>query len=682
MANITEEEFQDILENCNWKDNGEVSKLVTASYTNVKFNEQVIEKHVLNPVGAMNYFEGFFGTDIWPDGQGTDEIREFATDPYIPYSYEHFIRRMQICDPSLANECDMDYCQIPEGGRGTLPGIEMYAWGFQTQRDCIKNIRSIRDFQYWAGRVIAAREAVDNQVMNMFYSLAAIRTAGHKVVLQGKRDENGRLVPIASSNPRNALRAFSYNYMEKLFPAVTNPNDIMPLSLSVLDRLARTWTNMGGIGCPKPVATGDRGQFVWEIWYGDDFYGEHYYNNADYFEKIKMTMPAKMFAGYSLFDTQTREVLGNWVAKPVYNLPRFTESTEGGIIPVDSHENVPIEVGYEPVMSEDWENAAFGLFLIPSAKQGSILKRPILTKSGQGIPIMPTGDGQWRIRNDFDKACNYHRNKPYSEKDYEMGFRMDNPDGGYAGIYRRRVFRIDPANECNLAPIIPKAPTDLQCDIVTIGCGDNKKRHQASITQTDFSKAVLCTAIPCGTPGDNAAPYLYRVKIEREGNKVNFDSLGCVCGSTITILINDGNGAFARQQDAVLKDNSLAYPYGYYWIELTTKLADGECIKGIICQDDTPDLGNVVDGWDNTMEGFEDIADATVRFLLDSALECDDGDDVVIRYYDENNTLLDTVNGTISIADPAHYLYDITSAEPDWVYNFKENQVKITVTCD
>jgi len=668
---MTVAEYRDQLAACNFRVPEQVSNLVTSSYTNVMFNKMVVQKHLKNAVGAYNYFSGFFNTGMWADGQGTDEVREYATDVYIPYTFSHFVRTMQLCDPNNANECNTDYCKVPQGGRGTLPGIYMYKWGFETERDCIANIRSIRDFEFWASQVTKARTQVDEQVMNMFYTMAAIKTAGHKVVFQGERNSAGQLMPVYSANARNPFRSFNYNYMEELFPAAI-PETMVPMDIQYLEKLARHWTQFQN---GNEIARGSRGQLIWELWYGDDYYQEQAINNADYMEKIKLTEPANLFAGYSL-QSNPREVIGNWATKIMPWLPRFAPSTGGGIIPVDSMEAVPIEVNNEFVPSREFDNAPIGLALIASKKQGTVLKRPALTKSGAGFPILPiTGDGGWMIRNDYDKDCNKDLNQPYSQKRFEMGFRMDDPDAAMAILYRRRLFNLRPTNECDLAPIFSVAPKEVDCSLTNIGCEDNKKRASESVTQTDFSKAVICNSVSCGSDT------LIRIKVERIANQPAFNSLGCECGDTVDALVYDEDGVFVRSQTAVVQDLSLIFPYGYAWIELGQALEAGECIKGILCRDNTPWLGNVIDSWDSTDEGFEDLVG--VRFMLDSQLgSCDVGDNVVVRFYDAAGTLLGTDNSvTIAEADHAHYLYRVTGLTDDLKVQYP-TQASVTVDCD
>ena len=145
---MTEAEYIAQLEGCNWNSGAEVSKLITASHTNVMFNDKVMEMQIANPMGAQNFFSGFFGSEVWQDGQGHDEVREYATDPFIPFTFSHFAHRMDVCDPKLANRCDMDLCTVPEGGRGTMPGMEWFTWGFalSSPDPCLLDVQNSPDF--------------------------------------------------------------------------------------------------------------------------------------------------------------------------------------------------------------------------------------------------------------------------------------------------------------------------------------------------------------------------------------------------------------------------------------------------------------------------------------------------------------------------------------------------------
>jgi len=672
---MTSEEYKAALIACDFRDPNQVSELVTSTHTNVKFNEKVEQRLFQNPAGGCNYFTGFFGTEVWEDGQGQNLKREFYTDPYIPLTFSHFVKTMQVCDPNLANECDTTYCDVPEGGRGTLPDISMFKWGLKTPRDCIANIRHIKDFYDWARKIIRGRELMDEAVINLFYTFSAIRTLGHKVLLQGERDANNNLVPIANDNPRNPFRGFAYNYMEELFPRPTNLNDVLPLTTDILDIVSRHWTQF-----PKSnhVATGGRGELIFEFWYPDDWYQAEAIHNPDYMEKLKVMMPSNLFAGYSQ-NPNAREVIGNWAMRCMPWLPRFTESTQGGLIMVDTHENVPIEVGSEAVGARNFENAPFGIAMSPSPDQGKILRRPDLTHSGAGFPIQAiTGGGDWMIRNDYDKDCNEDLNKPFSKKRYEMGFMMDNPDSSLGVLFRRRKFRLKPLNDCDLAPIFPVEPNTVDCAFTPIGCEDNKRRADDSITAQSDTKQVVCSAAACGN--GESAPYLFWVKVEHKALSPGFNSLGCDCGSNVTLFVYDEEGAYDRQVTGVVKANKFAHPENYHLVETQEDLGEGHCIKGIVCEDSTPLQANVINCWDESDEGYEVLA-GDIQVIVDSPIGCEVGDPVTVSYYDADGVVLGTTAGTLAVANHEQYTYQISSVVEGFACSAFETQAAMGVSC-
>lgn len=672
---MTNQEYKDLLKSCNFRDPDQVSKLVTSSHTQIRFNKKVQERQLSNPAGASNYFTGFFGTEVWPDGQGQTLEREFYTDPYLPVTFSHFVKTMQVCDPNLANECHTDYCDIPEGGRGTLGPPVMYKAGFKTPRDCIANIRHIDSFYYWARKAVAGREKVDEQITNLFGTFAVIRTLGHKVVLQGTENANGEIEPVPNANPRNPFGMFAYNYMEELFPRASNLETIVPLTIDILQILARRW---GQFPEGNSVATGPRGEPIYEFWYPDDWYLDAVINNPDYMEKLKILMPSKLFGGYTL-SPNGREVIENWAMRSMPWLPRFTESTEGGLIMVDTHEAIDIEVGQEWVGGRDFLNAPFGLAVLPSPNQGTFLTRPALTQSGAGLPIMPiTGDGNWVIRNDYDKECNPDLNQPYAQKRFEMGFMMNSPSG-MGIIFRRRKMRLQAINTCDFMPIFQKAPNTVNCELTTIGCEDNKRRASDNIMETDTFTWVECSSGICGNT--DTAPFTYWLKVERQaGDKPDRNFLGCDCPSPVYLAIHDENGVYVRQIDGTLVDNRMRWPYDYYWVQTTVELADGECIKGIVCADETPAVGNVIDCWDASTPGHEDLVG--VVYFLDAPLVSGAGvgDAVSIQYFDSAGVSLGTVAGTLAEVTPELNQYRVTSVVVGFDCTMFENQASVVVT--
>lgn len=656
---MTAAEYNELLAQCDFRQPKQVSELVSSTHTEVMFDQKVQERTVKNVYGAYNYFGGLLGKEEWPDGQGMDLVREYYCDPHVPFSFSQFVRQAAICDPNLANECDRDRCKVPEGGRGTLPGFVFFKWGLETERDCIANIRHIRQFRYWAAKVIRSRELIDEQFMNMFYTMAGIHTCGMKVTMQGVRNADGTLSLAGNTNPRNPVRGGLFNYMEEKFMAPTNVHDMVPLTPDTLDALARHWTQF-----PKgnEIARGPRNEPIFEFWYPDDWYRDEAIKHPDFNEKMKIMWPNKMFSGYTNAPGE-REVLGNFAARVMPWLPRLAPTADGELVAVDTHVGVDIEVGKEYVGSLDFENAPIGVAAMVSGKQGTILTRPDLTTSGAGFPIMPiTGNGPWRIRNDYDPTCNKDLNKPYSQKDYEMGVRLDDPGAAIAFLFRRRVFQSRPINECDLAPIFMVEKNEVNCALTTIGCQTGKSRESDSFTKHEGAPlAVTCTAVACGN-GDSS-PYTYIVKVDRRANMPGYNSLGCACGSTVKLYIYDENGDFSREITGIYKSDAMSFPYARYFIETETELLATECIKGIACADSTILQGNVLDDWD--------AGDGNVGYALDDSIVCGEGDDVLITYYDANGVVLGTISGVIESYNPDSNIYVISSENAI----FKEGEV-------
>ena len=670
---MTNAEFQAILAGCNFRQPEVVADLISQRYTSQKINEKVMERH-MGCNDGYGYFSNFFPVKTWQDGQGQNELREQYFHPRVQYSFNYFTRTMQVTDPNKANECATDYCEVPEGGYGNLPSLEMYKWGFKTKRHCVANIRHIRDFRNWARRIMDTRYYVDQQVMQMFYTLASIRTSGHKLVLEATRDANNDLIPFPSTSPRNPLGGFKHNYLEPLFPAVGDPNNIVPLSIDILDQLARRWT----LFCnDNNVAVGPRGEKIFEFWYPEDWFKQEAIDNPDYIEKLKYHMPGKMFAGYSL-DTP-REVLGNWAMRSMPSLPRFAESCNGGLVPVDMHEDVPVEIGNEPVESIAYQNAPILMAMSPSPSQGSIMVRPDLNTDATGIPILPImGDGDWQIRNDYDAECNPDLNQPYSQKRYEMGFQIEDPNAAMSILFRAKKYRIKPINECDLQPIYTVDPADVCPGGTRIGCEDNTRKHQSEVTELDHSKYVQVSAVTCGAEDNGESRY--RLQVEWAGNRPSFNQLDCPCGSNVILYIHDENGDYLRQQDGVV-DDMLPHnisPTPVLWVKTAT-LAENECIKGIDCNDDVA-VSDVLMTWESADRPDCPVF-AGLLFLLAQPLVCADGDGVSIELLDAEGASLDVITGTIADGNPQTRQYQITSVDAGFTKAAMDAAASIEITC-
>ena len=671
MANITNSEYRAQLEACDWLSD-DAMDLIVGRHTNMKINDSVRERH-FGACDGYGYFANFYNVAEWGDEQGQDELREIYFHPNINQSFQYFQRTMQICDPRSADECRTDYCKIPTGGYGQLPPIEMYKWGLETDRSCVGNLRHIRAFREWAQRVADVRFYADQQIMQMFYTLATIRMTGHKFVLEAQKDSLGNYIPFPDANPRNPLGGWKYSWLNPLFPAVDNPANIMPLSLDILQQLARRWTLFNN---QSWVATGHRGDKIFEFWYPDDWYDQEVLQDGDNFEKLRTFMPNKLFAGYSLDPDGEREVIGNWAMRSMPCLPRFTESCEGGLTIVDMHQNVDVEIGQEAIESRQWQNAPFLLCGSFDPSMGSIMTRPTLNTSAEGWPILPImGNGDWRIRNEYDKECNPDMNMPYSQKRYEMGFRVDDPWASIAFIVRSRLYRTAPLNTCDLQPVFkitPVAPCD---DIVGIGCEDNSRRHQAEITQKDLDKHVKCMAEVCGNA--SGGQQIYRLQLEREALVPNFNPLSCDCGDTLVVNVYDETQTFSHQQEAeiveILKPGAVqAFSNAEFqiWVRTTTLAAD-HCIKGVFCKDATPQVSDVRSCW--TSDGTGDCPAFTgtkmaLEHVIQSAagVPAAVGDTVNVEYFDASGTSLGTIAATIAEINEETLVYRLTSVDPDF----------------
>jgi hypothetical protein len=661
---LSDAEFVDALKACNFSDEGQVKKLITSTHTPMKLGKAVAEKHFMVN-GAYDYFTNFFGTEVWDDGQGQDMTRELYHTPNLGYDFSLFIKTMQICDPAVADECRMDYEQLPEGGRSALPPMEMYRWGVQTPRQCIANMRHIRDYEEWGKRLARGWQATDEQIQNMFFMFAALRLAGHKLVLQGVRDtQDGGVYPVASNDPKNPFQMFLHNYQEPMFPSVIDTDLIVPMEFQYLEQLARHWAHSGG---DHAIGENSRGDKIYELWYPEDWFRQYAIRNPEYFAAIKEIMPAKLLSGYSLMNGNgQKEILGNWSMKVMPSLPRFAESTAGGLVPIDNFVNEEVEVGTRSLFAgRSYLNAPFLLAMIASPKAGTILYRPDLTTSVEGYPIMPImGRGGWVIRNDYDKECNPELNMPYSQRRYEIGFRMDDPDASTAIIFRNTVYKTAAANECDWAPNVKVAPKEH--DNYGIECGTNLRRAPQHVTEIGYDGAVYieCDAHMCGK-GDGL---MHRLKFTRKVENPGYLPFkNCGCGSEITVVVYDEEGD-SREVSATIIETAADYGNwvdSILWIELEEALEPGECIKHAFCPEDEGDGINDNGELPFTLGENEvralsctEVTAGDLQFLLDGEL-ADDLDGILITYYNALGAVIGTVTGSEQEANGARDLITV-----------------------
>lgn len=683
MSHMTQTAWLAALEACG----GDLSKedilnVIYKDGPNALWSDTVRQLMVTNN-GIYNYLTGFFPTRVWKDWQGTQELQTIYHPAYIPFDMSILRRSGEICDPRSLNECHTDYCEIPQGGTSNIPQLEFYKYGAKTKPLCIANIRTNDQVRQVAEYLIKERYSVDEQFMNIFYTWAVIRMLGHKWVLEYTKDVNGDIIPVPSVNQYNMLGGYRFSYMNPLFPQVGNINNVAAIDFNFLDQFGRALVNSNN---PNYIAKGPRNTPIFELWHAEDIYRQEIIDNPEYVDRMKYTMMTDMLPGYRQLDTDgnpiktEKEIIGNFNFRQVSALPRFAESTQGGLTVVQQKQEVAVDQGTRAIHNfREWDNAPILLTIALGKGVGEILTRPTLSTGIEGRPIQPiTGDpnGEWVYRNDYDPECNEDLNMPHFRKRYEMGFRMLNPDAGWGFLSRAKRFRLRPINTCDLRPIFQVAPPAGDCDILTIGCNTlNGAVHGTNdITETVDVRRLLCTAKACGSDT------IYRLTFTRE----NIDSIspdqnpiqGCDCGDTVTLIINDTDtGEYKKQVTATLTDNirgNMVNNYMWY-VTLGAPLNADECIAGVVCLDATPKVAEVSD--------CTDVSAGRVRFHVDSFLECGLGATVTITYYDVDDVSLDTVSGTIALVDPLKYIYEITSAEEDWACGFVEGTCRITITC-
>lgn len=651
---------------CNFRDPVQFSKLITDRHTEMAFGAMVLSKHLKDPNSTFQYFRNFFQSEVWPDGQGQDQINEIYYKPNISFAFNRFQRTMQVRRPNDTDECIPCYEEIGEGGYGTLPPMEMFEWHLKTKRHCVKNIRHIRQFKEWAKRIHDVRFDAEEMTMNMFYVMAALKTTGHKVTLEVDSDGN----PLVNTNPHNPFSGFGYSYMDPYFPAPIDPNNIMPLTLDVLQVAARRWAHYGGMNAA--IGTGPRGEYIYELWHCDDWFDQEILSDPDQYDRIRQVMPSKIFAGYNP-NSKDREIIKNWSVKSMRGLPRLANTTDGsGLVPVQAFEEEDVEIGTRSVPSRTFLNAPFAIAMSPSPKQGKIMRRPPLTTDATGIPILPIlGDGPWRINNEYDATCNPERNMPFMTKSFELGFKMVDPDVSFAIIHRLRKYGLKPFNTCDLQPVVNVDVPEKNCAL-TGRCWDNKRNEQAGVTKIDYSDYVEVSDVACGSSG-----LMHKLAVTRKANTPGFNSICADCGDTVKVQIIDEDGAEVAWVDATVKE-TMPHPYNLYWVELAEALSAGQCIKRIVCYDSTPTVAVALDCWDSTYDGYDGLVG--IKVFTDGPLQCEVGDAVEVKYLDaEGSVITAAIDGTIAEADHELNLYRITGA--GLVCGKYENQVKVTITC-
>lgn len=679
VTKMTAAEWQAAIDACGGDaSQGTLVNLVYGDGPLALWNNIVQQMHAVRD-NLYNYLTGIFPTREWKDWQGVTEQGKIYHPAYIPFDLSIFQRSMQICSPGSLNECKTDYCEVPQGGISNLPELEMYRTGFKTQPLCMANIRTSMIAKQVAEYIVNERYQVDEQVMDMFYTMAMLRMIGHKWTLEYESDGNGGIQPVSNTNPYNMLQAFRYNYMNTLFPAATDVQNIMPFDFSIMDMFGRSLSTSRN---PNFVAKGPRNEPIFEMWHTGDWYRQEILENPEYVERNKYTKPTELLPGYAMAGEGTvKEIIGNFSMREISALPKFTESTQGGLTVVQQKTNVAVDSGNRAIHNfREYDNAPFGLVVMLGKEVGEILTRPAITTGIEGRPVQPiTGDGDWVYWNEYDKECNPEKNMPYFKKRFEMGFRPKNPDASWGFLHRTKKFRLRPVQTCNLNPIFKIAPSESSCAIVTVGCNPlNDPMSNNIIDDSAGARKIMCSSKMCGSDT------IYRLTVRRE----NIDSISpdqnplqdCDCGDTIQVFIGDEDGDTAKIRNATIIDYfrpNVVNPNPVIVVNLASALSAGECVKGIACKDATPTVATMISCTDS--EEDDDLEADHILAVFDSLVDGKNvGSSGTLTYYDEDGSSLGTVSVTIVSINEQTATYELTGT--DLLCSMFEGQVTVKLS--
>ena len=624
------EAYTEELTDCDFNDPNAVSALITGRHTPQVFRDELIRQEF--KAGPCNFFSDFFGFEDFDWGKCSLK-RETYHAPVLESAFNAWVEKDYTCSVDGSTEdCIPCFEELPTGGYST-DDVEFFQANLKTIPYCIAGIKCHRDFFRYQDMIIRDQLAMSSQRLEDFFTMAAVRTAGHKILL-----EEGH--PLGNLSPYPILDEFPNNYREKYFNDPADPDNIIAFDLGMSQQLAydliESYMTEG--------ATIVDGKHVFDVWTGSDWHHANVLQDPDYAEKIKFTAPNQLFRGYSMIEG-SRTVHGNIAHRTVPCLPRFADETGGtGIVTVQKFVDVPVEIGNKKVANKSHKLAPYELIMLPSPNQAKILRpRPIT--SSQGIPITPIYNSPgWVARNEYDKVCNPQKNMPWWEWQATMGLAPDRRDEGIMILARRQVFRTAPRNKCKLMP-------RLGVDDIVFDCPDSP-RVQASITdQSDGCEAVGCDSVTCGD--DTQAILKLNFKSERQGFSVD-----CACGTeaianlddgtVITVLIVDDS---QMNPGSLLRVQKLDAPAG-----VPDSFDPARTVVSICCAAPAALAATV-----ESCVGSADDGVAVV--VLDALLNCGVGDAITAEY---GAPAADDQAGTVTAIDYATRTYTLAITDTDY----------------
>lgn len=579
-------DLAEAVENCEYGNSDEVTNLITNRYTPLYYEDDVLTKMYMDPMTWTGAILDRWPREVFNYGQGSIPYREIYHPAFVPRGIQNFQNDNTPIPAEVSNpadgafsNCVFCYIDIPTGGRSTVRA-KFVRRDYRTAPICVRDIQSSRNYWEYTDRLLSDRMAAEQTTMVDFFNLVAHETSGYKVLLESDHPDTTAL------NPRQLLPQYPNTYLEEQAPAIYNPNNIQPLTLSILLQLAQrmsqdyTFRNTA-------VGLSERGP-LYKLEVSDDWYMYNQILNPQWSENFRWSAPQTLFKGFNPNRLQypgQQEVIQNWLIFQNNFMPRYTINTvDGGLVEVQPFTTVTSEAGVEAVLNPAWINAPFGVARISSPTQAKVLTQPGITNS-QGIAIPNVQGVNWEPWNEYDPICNPEKLLPYWKFHFRMGFMPVEPWTAIEIIYRRQEIIYPETPACNLYPIVCATVTPETCEALNGDCSQ-RSPVPGSITKTKQSTEVLYTHVTCGSTRyvEVRVPFL-------SGRR---NQLSCACGSSVRIQYSDDT----FDQGVVLNNywSTPANPYDTYLIDLGSgnSVPAGECITDISCLDGTPLVANIL----------------------------------------------------------------------------------------
>lgn len=574
---------------CNFANEQEVVSLMANQYTAVYFEEAAINKLYRDPREFGRSVLNMYPTMNFDYGQGALPRNRVYHPPYLPTGRQNFQNDALPQNDWVAEDgaspgnsnCVFCYQEIPFGGYSTQEA-KIVRRDYRTPQVCARDVASSSGYLEYADMITQSRVVAEQTAMYDFRNWIMLETSAHKILL-----ESGS--PFAAQNPAQAVQALypeSFNDPNGLFPQITDPEAIQPLSYQFLQLI---YNYIGwDYQFERLAADGQRGS-IFELYVDNDWYYNEVLNNPQWTETMRYREPMALFFGQNpdsrLYPSGQAEVLGNWRFVIDSTLPRYALTVDNGIVEVQKYTTITTENGVEAVLNRDWLNAPFGVAFLKNRFAAELLSQPAIT-TNQGIAIPDVQRTNWLPWNEYDPLCNPEKLKPFWKFHFRMGYMPREPWMGIAVLYRRELIETPGRPACSLQPLNCVTPVTNDCDDLNGPCG-NRESLQASITRTVQGTDVIWDHTECG--GDQYVTVQTRFQTGQADNVIS-----CDCGGSVLVTYSDGTSQLATLLNT--RYASSYFPFNQYFLDLGdgNSVPVDECITLIQCVDETPATADIL----------------------------------------------------------------------------------------